>query len=104
MTYPNPADLEAIRKDPNVQVLEQPGLNVGYLAYSGNMDMALALRTVAVRDGTVIMQAGGGIAHDHEEREHARDDDAGARGLAQVDPVGIPEMAAEAPHLRIVPT
>jgi ABC-type transport system substrate-binding protein len=34
MPYPNPADLEAIRKDPNVQVLEQPGLNVGYLAYN----------------------------------------------------------------------
>ncbi len=37
---------------------------VGYLAYSGNMDMAMALRTVAVRDGTVVMQAGGGIVHD----------------------------------------
>src|SRR3990167_6921868 len=34
MPYPNPADLEAIRKDPKVQVLEQPGLNVGYLAYN----------------------------------------------------------------------
>ena len=34
MPYPNPADLEAIRKDPNVKVLEQPGLNVGYLAYN----------------------------------------------------------------------
>jgi dipeptide transport system substrate-binding protein len=34
MPYPNPADLEAIRKDANVQVLEQPGLNVGYLAYN----------------------------------------------------------------------
>ncbi|HMK82058.1 MAG TPA: ABC transporter substrate-binding protein [Xanthobacteraceae bacterium] len=33
MPYPNPADLDAIRKDPNVQVLEQPGLNVGYLAF-----------------------------------------------------------------------
>jgi dipeptide transport system substrate-binding protein len=33
MPYPNPADLEAIRKDPNVQILEQAGLNVGYLAY-----------------------------------------------------------------------
>jgi anthranilate synthase component 1 len=37
---------------------------VGYLAYSGNMDMALALRTVAVRDGMVVMQAGGGIVAD----------------------------------------
>ena len=34
MPYPNPADLDAIRKDKNVQVLEQPGLNVGYLAYN----------------------------------------------------------------------
>lgn len=34
MPYPNPADLDSIRKDPNVQVLEQAGLNVGYLAYN----------------------------------------------------------------------
>ncbi|NMM05255.1 ABC transporter substrate-binding protein [Polaromonas sp.] len=34
MPYPNPADLEAIRKDPNIVVLEQPGLNVGYMAYN----------------------------------------------------------------------
>jgi len=34
MPYPNPADLDAMRKDPQVQVLEQPGLNVGYLAYN----------------------------------------------------------------------
>ncbi len=34
MPYPNPADLEAIHKDPNIQVLEQPGLNIGYLAYN----------------------------------------------------------------------
>ncbi|MDP9892027.1 dipeptide transport system substrate-binding protein [Variovorax boronicumulans] len=34
MAYPNPADLDAIRKDPNVQLMEQPGLNVGYLSYN----------------------------------------------------------------------
>lgn len=34
MPYPNPADLDAMRKDPNVTVLEQPGLNIGYLAYN----------------------------------------------------------------------
>lgn len=37
---------------------------VGYVAYSGNMDMALTLRTVAVRNGRVYMQAGGGIVYD----------------------------------------
>ena len=34
MPYPNPADLDAIRKDPNITVIEQAGLNVGYLAYN----------------------------------------------------------------------
>src|SRR3954464_7563576 len=34
MPYPNPADLEAIKKDPNGEVLEHPGLTVGSLAYT----------------------------------------------------------------------
>ena len=34
MPYPNPADLDSMRKDANVTVLEQPGLNIGYLAYN----------------------------------------------------------------------
>ncbi len=34
MPYPNPADLEAMAADEDVQLLEQEGLNVGYLAYN----------------------------------------------------------------------
>jgi dipeptide transport system substrate-binding protein len=34
MPYPNPADLDAMRRNPSIQVLEQPGLNIGYLAYN----------------------------------------------------------------------
>jgi dipeptide transport system substrate-binding protein len=34
MPYPNPADLDAMRATPGVEVLEQPGLNIGYLAYN----------------------------------------------------------------------
>src|SRR5919107_2848467 len=34
MPYPNPADLEAMKKDPNVTMLDQAGLNIGYLAYN----------------------------------------------------------------------
>jgi len=34
MPYPNPADLEAMRADPDVVLLEQEGLNVGYLAFN----------------------------------------------------------------------
>ncbi|MGQ0662774.1 MAG: ABC transporter substrate-binding protein [Pseudomonadota bacterium] len=34
MPYPNPADLEAMRKDPALQLLEQEGMNVGYWAFN----------------------------------------------------------------------
>jgi dipeptide transport system substrate-binding protein len=34
MPYPNPADLEAMRNDPALKVLEKEGLNVGYLAFN----------------------------------------------------------------------
>jgi dipeptide transport system substrate-binding protein len=37
MPYPNPADLDQIRNDANLQLLEQEGLNVGYLAYNTQM-------------------------------------------------------------------
>lgn len=34
MAYPNPADLQSMRDDPKIDLLEQEGLNVGYLAYN----------------------------------------------------------------------
>lgn len=34
MPYPNPADLAAMAEDANVNLLQQEGLNVGYLAYN----------------------------------------------------------------------
>ncbi len=34
MPYPNPADIQAMKDDPGLVVLEQEGLNVGYLAYN----------------------------------------------------------------------
>ena len=32
--YPNPADIAGLQADPNLTVMEQEGLNVGYLAYN----------------------------------------------------------------------
>jgi anthranilate synthase component 1 len=37
---------------------------VGYLSWSGNMDMAIAIRTAVIKDGTLHIQAGGGIVAD----------------------------------------
>ena len=34
MAYPNPADLESMRGDPNVNLLQKEGLNIGYLAFN----------------------------------------------------------------------
>ncbi|QIM67367.1 peptide transporter [Mannheimia granulomatis] len=32
--YPNPADLETLKKDENINLMSQPGLNVGYLSFN----------------------------------------------------------------------
>lgn len=43
----------------------------GYFSYSGNMDMAISIRTMVVKDRTVYVQAGGGIVYDSvPEREY----------------------------------
>jgi len=34
MPYPNPADVQSLKDNPDVTVMEQEGLNVGYLAYN----------------------------------------------------------------------
>jgi anthranilate synthase component 1 len=37
---------------------------VGYFSYNGNMDMAIAIRTMVLKQGTAYVQAGGGIVYD----------------------------------------
>lgn len=41
---------------------------VGYLAWSGNMDTAIAIRTAVVKDGKLYIEAGGGIVADSQPR------------------------------------
>ena len=44
----------------------------GYFSYSGNMDMAIAIRTIVMTKGVAYVQAGGGIVYDSvPEREYA---------------------------------
>jgi anthranilate synthase component 1 len=43
----------------------------GYFSFSGNMDMAIAIRTMVVKNGTAYVQAGAGIVYDSvPEREY----------------------------------
>jgi len=39
---------------------------VGYLSWDGNMDTAIAIRTAVIHDGTLYIQAGGGIVVDSQ--------------------------------------
>ncbi len=41
---------------------------VGYLAWNGNMDTAIAIRTAVIKDGTLYIEAGGGIVADSISR------------------------------------
>lgn len=39
---------------------------VGYFSFSGNMDLAIAIRTLVVRDGKIHLQAGAGLVADSD--------------------------------------
>ena len=41
---------------------------VGYIDYSGNMDTAITIRTILVKDGQVYLQAGAGIVADSDPK------------------------------------
>jgi anthranilate synthase component 1 len=53
---------------------------VGYLDYRGNMDMAIAIRTLLVKDGLIHAQAGAGVVADSDPAREYREtlDKAGA--------------------------
>ena len=40
------------------------GGSVGYFGFSGNMDMAITIRTLVIKDGKIYIQAGAGIVAD----------------------------------------
>jgi anthranilate synthase component 1 len=49
---------------------------VGYLDFAGNLDFCIAIRTITMRDGQVVIQAGAGIVADSvpaAEYEEAQD-------------------------------
>jgi anthranilate synthase component 1 len=37
---------------------------MGYIGWGGNMDMAIAIRTAVIKDGTLYVQAGAGVVAD----------------------------------------
>jgi anthranilate synthase component 1 len=69
-------ELEHLRRGPY-------GGCVGYIGYSGNMDMAIAIRTMLVQDGNIYLQAGGGVVADSKPEAEYQESENKARALIQ---------------------
>ncbi|OQY24254.1 MAG: anthranilate synthase component I [Desulfobacteraceae bacterium 4572_35.2] len=54
---------------------------VGYFSYSGNMDLAIAIRTLVVHDGKIHLQAGAGIVADSDPQAEYDETINKARGV-----------------------
>ncbi|MBI4667267.1 MAG: anthranilate synthase component I [Nitrospinae bacterium] len=62
---------------------------VGYFSFSGNMDMAISIRTLQIQDGVAYLGVGAGIVADSvPEREHQETDN---KGKALIQAVRIAE-------------
>ena len=61
MAFPNLADLPAIKADPALQLMEQPGLNIGYLAFNNQKppftDKRVRIAVNMAIDKQAILQA-----------------------------------------------
>jgi len=54
---------------------------VGYVSYSGNMDVAIAIRTVVTMGETIYVQSGGGVVHDSDPEAEYEETLNKARGV-----------------------
>ena len=54
---------------------------VGYLAWNGNMDTAIAIRTAVIKDGELHVQAGAGIVADSDPVSEQRECEAKAGAI-----------------------
>jgi anthranilate synthase component 1 len=69
-------ELETLRRGPY-------GGCVGYVDFSGNMDMAITIRTLLVQDGAIHLQSGGGIVADSDPEAEYQESLNKARALIQ---------------------
>ncbi|RRQ22272.1 anthranilate synthase component I [Thiohalobacter thiocyanaticus] len=69
---------------------------VGYLAWNGNMDTAIAIRTAVIKDATLHIQAGAGIVHDSVPRNEW--DETMNKGRAIFRAVAMAEAGLDGGH------
>jgi len=47
--------------------------SLGYLSFSGDLDLNIVIRTLVVKDGRAYAQVGGGIVHDSKPRQEYKE-------------------------------
>jgi anthranilate synthase component 1 len=73
------AELEPDRRGPYAG-------SVGYFDFSGNMDTAIAIRTIIIKDEVAYVQAGGGVVADSvPEKEYQESLNKAAALLTAID-------------------
>ena len=79
---------------------------VGYFSFSGNMDMAIAIRTLVVQGDQIFLQAGAGIVADSDPETEYQETLNKARGVMTGDRDGHRGLglvhAADDRQLRLV--
>ncbi len=69
-------ELETLRRGPY-------GGCVGYIDYSGNMDTAIAIRTLLVKDGEIFLRSGAGIVADSDPESEYQETVSKGRALVE---------------------
>jgi len=69
---------------------------VGYLSFSGDMDVAIAIRTGVIRDGMLHSQAGAGVVADSDPTAEWRETEAKARAVLLA--ADLVQGGLDAPH------
>jgi anthranilate synthase component 1 len=65
------------------------GGSVGYISFSGNMDMCITIRTILVKDNTAYVQAGAGIVADSDPQKEFEETENKARGMIKAVEMAI---------------
>ncbi len=69
---------------------------VGYLSFSGDMDVAIAIRTGVIRDGVLHSQAGAGVVADSDPTAEWKETEAKARAVLMA--ADLVQGGLDAPH------
>ena len=70
--------------------------SIGYLSFSGEMDLNIAIRTFLIKDGKAYFQVGGGIVYDSEPEAEYKETLDKARALVQALGISSPVIVEAA--------